>query len=195
MYAAAAFTDGPVATITERCAISGMAFVSRDAGATFYNGAAMKIGDAGALPFGVHIHRCRFPKWNLTNRLGIGIDGTADTLIEECTFEGVGAAFASGIFAQGAGLQNLNILNNVFRQCTYAITHGSMGDGGGPHAIYKGNVVEDGKLLNANGHAATGLISDNWLETAVGTASFDVNYAALAAHGLYCSGNHYAEVD
>ena len=195
MYADAAFTDGPVVTITERCTISGMAFVSRDAGATFYNGAAMKIGDAGALPFGVHIHQCRFPKWNLTNRIGIGVDGTSDTLIEECYFEGVGADFAAGIYVQGGGCQNFEVRNCTFRDCTSAIVHGSFGDGGGPHCVYKGNVVEDGKMLNSGSNTATGLIADNWLELAVGTASFDVNYATLAGLGLYCSGNHYVEAD
>ena len=194
MYAASTFTDGPVATITERCTISGMAFVSRDAGTTFYSGAAMLIGGEGtALPFGVHIHKCRFPKWNLDNSKGIAIEGTSDCLIEECYFEGVGSDFTTGIYVQGA-TQNLEIRNCRFRDCTYAITHGAFA-GGGPHCIYKGNVVEDGKMLDSNSNAATGLIADNWFETAVGTSTFDVNYAALAALGLYCSGNNYAETD
>ncbi|MCK5307173.1 MAG: right-handed parallel beta-helix repeat-containing protein [Zetaproteobacteria bacterium] len=194
MYADAGFTDGPVAKITERCAISGLGFASRDAGATFFSGAALLIGgDADATPFGVHLLGCRFPKWNFTNRIGLAIEGSSDVLIEECSFEGVGAAFTSGIYVQGA-TQNLEVRNNRFRQCTHAITHGAFA-GGGPHCVYKGNVVEDGKLLNSDSKTATGIITDNFLETAVGTGSFDVNYATLAGLGLYCSGNHYVETD
>lgn len=194
MYAAASFTDGPVATITERCTIVGMGFASRDTGATFYDGAALLIGgDADATPYGVHLLQCRFPKWNLDNRIGLAIEGSTDCLIEECYFEGVGSDFETGIYVQGA-TQNLEVRNCRFRDCTYAITHGAFA-GGGPHCIYKGNVVEDGKLLDSNSNDATGLITDNFLETAVGTSSFDVNYAALAALGLYASGNHYAETD
>jgi len=194
LYANASFTDGPVATITERCTIIGMGFASKDAGTLFYDGAAMLIGgDADATPYGVHLIGCRFPKWNFTNRMGIGIEGSTDVLIEACSFEGVGSAFATGVYVQGA-TQNLEIRGCRFRQCTHAITHGAFA-GGGPHCIYKDNVIEDGKLLNSDSKPATGLITNNFLETAVGTASFDVNYAALAALGLYCSGNHYAEAD
>jgi len=194
MYADAAFTDGPVARFTERCTIIGLGFASRDAGSLFFSGAAALIGgDADATPFGVHMLGCRFPKWNFTNRIGLAIEGSSDVLIEECSFEGVGSAFASGIYAQGA-MQNLEVRGCRFRDCTYSITHGAFA-GGGPHCVYIDNVVEDGKFLNSDSKPATGLITNNHFETAVGTATFDVNYAALAALGLYCSGNQYAEVD
>lgn len=195
MYAGASFTDGPVAQVTAGgVAFEGIGFVSRDTGATFYDGAALLLGGlATAAPFGTHILNCRFPKWNLSNRIGIAIEGGSDILIEECSFEGVGSDFASGIYVQGA-VQNLEVRGCRFRDCTNAITHGAFA-GGGPHCIYIDNVVEDGKMLNSGSNTATGLITTNHLELAVGTASFDVNYAALAALGLYCSGNYYAEVD
>lgn len=195
-YAATSFTDGPVATVTERTRIIGLGFVSRDVGTTFHSGAAMFIGVQGAIgPFGVHILGCRFPKWNLTNRMGIGVEGTSDLLIEACSFEGVGSDFAIGVYLQGA-CQNPEIRDCRFRDCTHAISHGAFASNLGPEAIYKSNVVQGGgKLLASNGFTAAGLITDNHLQTAVGTASFDVNYAALAALGLYASGNHYAEVD
>ena len=196
MYAADTFTDGPVVTITERCTISGMAFVSRDAGTLYYAGAAMLIGVPGAIgPFGVHIHACRVPKWNLTNRMGIGVEGTSDLLIEECSFEGVGADFATGIYVQGA-CQNPVVRNCLFRDCTVAITHGEFADGVGPEAVYIGNVVQGGgELFNSASKDAAALISGNYLQTAAGTSSFDVNYATLAGLGVYCSGNHYVETD
>lgn len=194
MYAADTFTDGPVATITERTTIIGLGFASRDTGTLYYSGAALLVGgDSDATPYGVHLYKCRFPKWGLDNRMGIGIEGSTDVLIEECYFEGVTSALDIGIYVQGA-TQNLEIKDCRFRQCTYAITHGSFASSG-PHAFYHGNFVEDGKLLNAASKAATGLITNNYLETAVGTGSFDVNYATLTGLGLHCSGNHYKEVD
>lgn len=188
----AAFADGPVATITARCTIAGLGFVSRDTGALFFSGAAMLIGGlATALPFGARILDCRFPKWNVANRIGIAVEGSSDCLIEGCSFEGVGAAFDSGIYVQGA-TQNIEIRNNRFRDCTYAITHGAFA-GGGPHCMYIGNYCEDSKLLAAGGNAATGAIYDNFVETATDGTTYDDTVDNLNALGLNMAGNHYAE--
>lgn len=188
----AAFTDGPVATITARCTIAGLGFVSRDTGALFYAGAAMLIGGlATASPFGACILDCRFPKWNVANRIGISVEGSSDCLIEGCDFEGVGAAFDSGIYVQGA-TQNLEVRNNRFRDCTYAITHGAFA-GGGPHCMYIGNYCEDSKLLEAGGNAATGALYGNYVETATNATTYDDTVAALQALGLNFAGNHYSE--
>ncbi len=196
IYAASTFTDGPVATITQPCYIDGLAFVSRDTGATFYDGAAMLIGGlATALPFGVHINNCRFPKWGLDNRIGIAIEGTSDCAITNCGFEGVTADFESGIYVQGA-TQNLYVGYNHFRDCDYAITHGAFA-GGGPHCIYEGNIVEgaDSKFLDSGANTATGAIVGNYFNTAPGASTFDRTVAQLAVQGLTCSGNHYANED
>jgi len=188
----AGFTDGPIATVTARCTIIGLGFVSRDAGSTFFSGAAMLIGGlATASPFGVDIIGCRFPKWNVSNRIGIAIEGSSDCRILGCAFEGVGASFDSGIYVQGA-TQNLEIQENRFRQCTYAITHGAFA-GGGPHGMYIRNFCEDAKLLEAGGFAATALVSDNFLETATDGVSYDDTVDNLNALGINFSGNHYAE--
>lgn len=188
----ATFTDGPVATITARCTIAGLGFVSRDTGATFYSGAAMLIGGlSSALPFGTHILGCRFPKWNLANRIGIAVEGSSDVLIERCGFEGVGANLESGIYVQGA-TQNIEVRECRFRSCDYAITHGAFA-GGGPHALYVGNICEDAKLLETGSNAATGLITGNKVETATDAATYDVTVAAAQALGLNFSGNDYSE--
>jgi hypothetical protein len=190
MYSAASLTDAPVAKITARTTIVGMGFVSRDTGATFYDGAALLIGgDADATPYGVHLLQCRFPKWNLDNRIGLAIEGSTDCLIEECYFEGVGASFDSGIYVQGA-TQNLEVRDCRFRQCTYAILHGAFA-GGGPHCIYKGLVCEDSKLLSSS--TATGIVADCWLETATDTGSYNDTVNNLNTAGLQFSDIHYAE--
>jgi hypothetical protein len=191
-YAASTFTDGPVATITaSRCRIIGLGFVSRDTGATFYDGAAMLIGGAGAAtPFGVSIENCRFPKWNLDNRIGIAIEGGSDILVEGCSFEGVGSDFDSGIYVQGAS-QNIDIKHNHFRDCTYAVVFGAFA-GGGPEAIIAHNHCEGSKLLSASS-TATALVADNWLMTATDTGSFSGTVNALNAYGIQMSDNHYAE--
>lgn len=191
LLADATFTDGPVATVTAQCRIEGLGFAGRDTGATFFDGAAMLIGGlATALPFGVHIKNCRFPKWNLDNRIGIAIEGTTDVLIEGCVFEGVGSDFDSGIYVQGA-TQNLVIRDCYFRDCTYGILFGAFA-GGGPHCIIHRNYFEDSKMLSA-ASAATGLIADNWCEGATDTGSYNDTVDNLNTLGLVFSDQHYAE--
>ena len=192
ILADATFTNGPVATITSPCTIMGLGFVSRDTGATFFDGAAMLIGGlATAAPFGVHIAHCRFPKWGLDNRIGIAIEGSSDCLIEDCDFEGVGADFDSGIYVQGA-CQNLVIRRNHFRDCTYGVLFGAFA-GGGPHIMLgPDNVHEDSKVLSA-GSAATGLVFGSYSEGATDTGSYNVTVDTLNALGLVFSGMHYAE--
>ena len=191
LYAAASYTDGPIANITANCTIIGMGFVSRDTGATFYSGAAALIGGlATAFPFGVHLKQCRFPKWNLDNRIGLAIEGTTETLIEECIFEGVGADFDSGIYVQGA-TQNLEIINCRFRDCTYGIVFGAFA-GGGPECIIAHNHFEGSKCLSA-ASAATGLVADNWLMTATDTGSYNGLVNTLNGYGLQFADQHYAE--
>lgn len=188
----AAYTDGPVAKISERCLIDGLGFVSRDTGTTFFSGAALLIGgDGDANPFGVHLRRCRFPKWAVDNRIGVALEGTTDCMIEECTFEGVGTDFEAGIYIQGA-MQNLIMRRNYFRQCTAAVKCGAFA-GGGPHIFLHENFVEDGKLLDTDGNTGNGLIAGNWLETATGTASYDRAVATLQGDGWQFSDNHYSE--
>jgi len=190
-YAASTFTDGPAATITERCTLVGLGFVSRDTGATFYGGAAALIGGtATANPFGVHLIDCRFPKWNLDNRIGLAIEGSSDCTIEHCFFEGVGADFDSGIYVQGA-TQNLEIVDCRFRDCTYGIVFGSFA-GGGPEAIIHSNIFEGSKCLSA-GSAATAILSDNWMMTATDTGSYNATVNTLNGYGIQMADQHYAE--
>jgi len=195
ILADASFTDGPVVTITAPCRLDGFAFVSRDTStANAYEGAAALIGGAADGAFGVHIRNCRFPKWALDNRFGLALAGgaaVADVLVEDCTFEGVGADFDAGIFAQGA-IQNLTIRRNHFRQCTAAVKFGVFA-GGGPHVFIHENMVEDGLLLDTDGNAGNGLIAGNWLETATDTSSYDRSVATLQGDGYSFSGNHYSE--
>ena len=193
VLADAGFTDGPVATITKTCAIHNMAFISRDSGATYYAGAAMLIGGlSSGLPFGVHIKNCRFPKWNVTNRIGIAIEGSADTLIEDCGYEGVGADFDSGIYVQGP-CQNLTIRRNHFRDCTYGVLFGDFAGDTGPHIMLgPDNVFEDSKVLSA-GSPATGLVFGNYSEGATDTGSYSATVDTLNGYGLVFSGMHYAE--
>lgn len=192
LLANASFTDGPVAKVTAPTRFIGVGFVSRDVGATFFDGAALLLGgDGDANPFGVHLLGCRFPKWGLDNRIGVAIEGSTDVLIEECSFEGVGSALEAGIYVQGA-CQNLTIRRNQFRQCTAAIQAGAFA-GGGPHLLAHDNIVEDGKLFDSQGNSGTGLFANNFLETATDTGSYDRAVATLQGDGWQFSGNHYSE--
>lgn len=192
LYSAAAFTDGPAATITAPTSFWGIGFASRDTGALFYSGAAALIGGlATALPWGVWMKNCRFPKWGLDNRIGLAIEGSTGVLIEECDFEGVNAAFDSGIYVQGA-CQNLVIRRNHFRDCTYAITHGAFA-GGGPDFIYDHNIMMDSKFLDSGGYAAVGILTDNFSPYATGNTTYDDTVGTLQGQGMAFSGNHYNE--
>lgn len=191
IFSAAGFTDGPAVQVTAPTSFDGIAFVSRDTGALFFSGAALLLGGVGdANPFGVHLNNCRFPKWGLDNRIGIGIDGSSDCLIENCTFEGGGADFDSGIYLQGAS-QNIVIRNNIFRQCTSALVCGAFA-GGGPHLLFARNYVEDGKLVDTAGNTGNGLIAGNYSELSAGN-SYDAAVATLQGRGWQLSGNHYGE--
>lgn len=192
IFAASSLTDEPAAIISAACTIEGIGFVSRDTGSTFFSGAALLIGGtADANPFGVQLKGCRFPKWALDNRIGLAIEGSSDCLIEECIFEGVGAAFDSGIYVQGA-IANLIVRRNYFRQCTYAITHGAF-SGTELHAFYHENLLIDSKMLDSGGFSTSGLIAGNWMETATNATSYDATVATLKGQGLNFAGNHYSE--
>ncbi len=191
IFSASSLTDEPCAVISERCTIEGMGFVSQDTGATFFSGAALLIGGTSdANPYGVQIKRCRFPKWGLANRIGIGIEGSSDLLIEECTFEGVGSNLDIGIYLQGA-CANPIIRNCYFRDCTYAITHGAFTSG--PHFVYQGNVMHASKLLNNTGKTATGMVIDNYSPYVTNATTYDTTVSALQGLGLDFAGNHYTE--
>ena len=193
VYAASSLTDAPAAHVTAPCHIRGLSFASEDVGALFYSGAACLIGGAipgDANPFGVWMDACRFPKWNLDNRIGLAIDGSTDVLVSWSSFEGVGAVLEAGIYIQGA-MQNLTLYHNYFRQCTAAVKAGHFA-GGGPHMIMEHNIVEDGLIFDAQGNTGTGFIIDNYSELAHGN-SYDEAVSTLQGNGWQISGNHYKE--
>ena len=197
ILADAAYTDGPVGIISKACHIYGLGFVSRDTGSTFFSGAALLIGGAlgAGSPFGVWIDHCRFPKWNVSNRIGLAIaggDAVTSVLVEHCDFEGVGADFESGIYAQGA-IQNLVYRYNHFRDCDYAMRFGAIA-GGGPNAIIgPWNVTqgEDSKAVFTNAGAGEAIICGNYWSTAVGLGSYDLSGADLQTANWRLAGNHY----
>ncbi len=191
MVSNASFTDGPVAQVSQPTSFHGIAFASRDTGASFFAGAALLLGgNADAAPFGAWLHNCRFPKYGLDNRIGVAVEGSSDCLIEDCTFEGVTSALAVGIYVQGA-CQNLTIRNNHFRQCTTAIQYGAFA-GGGPHCLIDRNIVEDGTLLDSQGNTAPSFLTDNFSELAAGS-TYDASVGTLQSQGIQFAGNHYSE--
>ena len=188
----ASFTDGPAVTVNGPCELDGIAFVSRDTGANFFAGAALLLGGAGdANPFGVWVHNCRFPKWNVDNRIGISVEGSSDCLIEKCTFEGVGAVLSAGVYVQGA-VQNIVIRRNHFRQCTDAVRFGAFA-GGGPQCIIDENIVYDGKMVNTDGNNGTGLFCRNVVGALADSAAYDKSITDLKTAGYELSGNSYTE--
>ena len=200
LYSAASYTDGPVATITEPCYIDGLGFASRDTGALFFSGAAVLIGGAAAdftSVYGAHMNNCRFPKWGLSNRIGLSIAGgqaVSNCLIENCEFEG---AFETGIYVQGA-VGHLQVKDCSFDLPTWSITHGAFSDAGvntqmkyGP-----GNVtVSPTKFFKSNSNVGKGNIFGNFYGTAVDTATNDLSVADLLTAGWTCAGNNYQSED
>ena len=192
LVANASFTDGPVMTVEGPCKLEGIGFASRDTGANFFAGAALLIGGlATAAPFGVWVEKCRFPKFNLDNRIGISVEGSSNVLIEDCDFEGIGADFDAGVYIQGA-TQNIVVRNNHFRQCTDAIRLGAF-TSGGPEMIIDHNYVYDGLMVNTQANSGTGLICDNFIGALAAGAAYDVDVAAMKTAGFELAGNHYSE--
>ncbi|MCK5316321.1 MAG: right-handed parallel beta-helix repeat-containing protein [Anaerolineales bacterium] len=190
------FTDGPVATFTAPTTVSGLGFISRDTGSTFWSGAAALIGGlATASPYGVHLHKCRFPKWGLSNRIGLSIEGSSDVLIDQCEFEGVTQDFESGIYLQGAA-QNIKIHNNIFSDCDYALTLGAFA-GGGPYLDFYGNTVigADSKGVDTQANTGVGVIRRNNFNTAPGNTTYDRTVSQIETQGWICIGNEYAAED
>ncbi len=196
LLADAAFTDGPVAIFTAPCTVIGLGFVGRDTGTTFFSGASALIGGlATASPFGVHLYRCRFPKWNLAARIGLAIEGSSDCLIEDCTFEGVGSDLEAGIYMQGA-TANLEIANNRFVDCDYAMVFGAITGGGpGPDLDFHGNRVigADSKGINTAAQSGRGIIWNNYFNTDQGAATFDRTTDQLDTQGFQLIGNYYKD--
>ncbi len=195
IFAAASFTTGPAMKVTAPCSIEGFGFVSRDTGATFFDGAALLLGgNADANPFGVWLKNCRFPKWGLDNRIGLAIEGSSNCLVEDCDFEGVGADFESGIYIQGA-MQNLVVRGCHFRDCDYAITLGAFAGGGPNFMIGPGNVVQsaDSKFLNSQANTANGVVFGNYFNTDQGTSTFDRTTDQLDTQGIQLMGNFYKD--
>lgn len=195
IYAAAAYTDGPVAIFTAPCRVEGIAFASRDTGATFWSGAAALIGGlATALPYGVHLKHCRFPKWGLDNRIGLAIEGSSNCLVDRCDFEG---AFAAGIYVQGAA-GHLQVKKSHFCLATYAIEHGAFSDAGvNTQMLYgPGNTtIGPTKFLKSNSNTGKGSIFKNHFGTAVDTGTYDISVANLKTAGWTCAGNDYIDED
>jgi len=188
------YTDGPAGIITDSCFIYGLGFASGDVGATFFSGAALLIGGAAAGAYGVHLSHCRFPKWGMSNRIGLSVAGGAavsNCLIESCEFEG---AFATGIYVQGA-VGHLQVKDCRFALCTYAITHGDFSDAGvNTQMLYgPGNVtVTPTRGIDTNSKACLGTIYGNYWGTAVAT-THDLTIDNTEVLGLICAGNYYAD--
>lgn len=186
-------TADPVAIVSaDGVTIAGIGFAGDDAGSLYFSGAALLIGGEGeASPFGVRIVDCRFPKWGLDNRIGLAIDGSSDCLVEHCSFEGGGADFDSGIYLQGP-MQNIEIRDCRFRDCTYGILCGTFtGSPDGPHAIIKSNIFEDSKVFSAGD--GLGALVDNWSEGATDSGSYNDSVTNLKSAGWTFSDNHYLE--
>ena len=195
IYAGENFIDGPVAIITQPCRIEGIAFASRDTGALFYSGAAALIGGlATALPFGVHMKHCRFPKWGMGNRIGLAIEGSSNCLVDRCDIEG---AFDSGIYVQGA-CGHLQIRKSHFSLATYAITFGAFANAGvnTQFLLGPGNVtIGPTKFLSGTANTGKGTIFGNYFATAVGNATFDQALSSVETAGWHCVDNGYKAED
>ena len=192
IFSASSFTNGPAGTVTAPCSIEGFSFASRDTGATFFSGAALLIGGlATALPFGVHLKNCRFPKWGLDNRIGLAIEGTSNCLVEHSDFEG---AFGAGIYVQGA-CGHLTLRYNHFNLCTYAIQHGAFADAGVNSQLFygPGNVtVTPTKGILSGSNTCKASVFGNYWATAV-ASTHDQTVDQMEIDGYIQMGNYYAD--
>ncbi len=210
---AAAFTDGPVATITRPTTIIGLGFFGRQTAAT---SVLASFGSGGFDSGGwTHLVRCWFPNHGSIAR-ALDLTSVDRVTVEECIFDGSnnGALTAAGkrltvgiALTQG---HNVHLLRNEFINAITAIdaaviapetdpVHGNTGCRVMSNHFY--GVADTHMFFNIEGVAAARpqkiLMADNWLGLA-NTKTWGLNasldsVANLTTEGVAFAGNHYAE--
>ena len=186
IWAAEAYTTGPVAIVSAPCRIIGLGFSSR-----FTTGSALKIdGEGGGFVGGFcDILGCRFPGWG-SELYGILTEAGTYNRIASCDFENFTAGIAFGPSVSNNPTDNI-VENCVFKTCTYGIEH--LASGTPQKQLYRRNWFPSAKGIDFNDVDATGLVADNYFSTATDTGTYDIAVAAAQVHGMEFSGNHYSE--
>lgn len=211
----AAFTDGPVATITRPCTLIGLGFWGREAtGASV----AMNFGTGGFNSGGwSQLKRCWFPNHGEIQR-ALDLSSVDRVTIEECVFDGSNnGALTSGTKELTIGVRltqahNCHLIENEFINALTAIDAALIAPKTDPVHGNVGCTIRENVML---GVPATHFFLDvedtaavrpqkihvigNQLGVAVASEAYKLggaaqaNLTSLVTAGLQFSDNHYAE--
>jgi hypothetical protein len=199
--AAAAFTDGPVATVKEPTRFVNLGFTGRNtAGPSVLVEGDSFGGFNGAFSL---FEDCRFQNWVGTDSAVQLVMGDFNTFVG-CTFDGGTAGFGTAAIlvtgSQAEGVSRPRVLSCQFSGVgngKHAIKHDTTG---GPHGLlYAHNYMDRGqtpttdaigKFLDNDSNTSHGLIADNWLGGMADTAAAFEN---LTNANLKFADNHYEE--
>jgi len=197
--AAASFDDGPAATITAPCHIIGLGFAGRD---TTQESLLIDCEEAGGWSGGaIILDECRFSVWYGAMDAGVRCIGGAQNVIKSCTFDGLFGGFGTAAIVLENDTGGLAAAYLRVEDCLF------QGVGSGKHAIkhatgsipasvlYKDNVLlpgwsAQGKFLDNNSVASTGMAANNWLAPLANQAAAFEN---LTNSTIGFAGNHYEE--
>ena len=196
--AAASLDTGSVAKITKTCRIIGLGFASRDLTA---ENLLIDSEEAGGFSAGFcELVGCRFPTWYGAVDVGVRCLGGQENAIRRCSFDGLFGGFGTGgIEVADSGSITAGGLR--VEECWFsgigakhAIVHEAAST---PLSVlYKGNYLapgflgNEGKFLDNNNVASTGLVADNWVAPNANKAAAFEN---LTNSELAFAGNHYEE--
>ena len=192
-YAAAAYTDGPAAIISQPCALIGLEFASRDTADAAANtaagsSAAIAIDDGANFTY---IKNCRFPRW-WANVAAVKVIGNSYGTIEGCVFEG---AFTAAIWYTSGPVHNPThnrVVGNEFIQCANCVEY-EVGTGSDANRVLFNTTQHVTQFLDTNGETSSprSIYAGNYLDFATLAASFDqLNIAAMEAIGWISIDNH-----
>lgn len=199
--AAAAYTDGPAAIITDPCTIIGLGFAGRD---LTKESLLIDCEEAGGFAGGfIHLLNCRFSVWYGAIAAGIRTIGGTLNRIEGCTFDGLFGGFGTAAIIMendtgGFAPAYTRVIGNYFESVGSAKHAIQFATGAVPVGLLIAeNYVLPGftngsecKLLDNNSVVSDGLVTRNHLGPFANAAAARSNNTNSL---LNWSGNYYAE--
>lgn len=198
--AASSLTSGGPAKITAPVRIIGLGFASRDLTA---EGLLIDCEESGGFSGGFNeLINCRFSVWYGAVDYGIRMIGGAINKVRHCSFDGLFGGFDIGAI----GLQNdTGGITPAYTEVDHCVFQGV---GSGKHAIVhavgstpvgvfyghnrllSGFLGNEGKLLDNNNVASTGMCADNWVAP---LANQGAAFENMTNSEIGFADNHYEE--
>lgn len=198
--AAASLSSGAPVKILDACRIIGMGFAGRDLTA---ESLLIDCEEQGGFNGGfIELDYCRFPCWYGAIDQGIRMIGGALNKVRYCSFDGLFVGYDIGAIklendVGGFAPSYLEVDHTVFQGVgsgKHAIVHAA---GSVPVGVYYGHnrllpgfLGNQGKFLDNNNVASSGMCADNWLAP---LANQGAAFENMATSTIGFADNHYEE--